>query len=102
MDNLAMYLTRGAGLGYNEPDNVLSSMGFNINDQTDCYNQFVLINVYPNHFNTDINVNKYGIATCYNWLHRCVGPAKDGVWFTEEKDIQHAIIIAKSKILSML
>lgn len=66
MDNLAMYLTRGAGLGYNEPDNVLSSMGFNINDQTDCYNQFVLINVYPNHFNTDINVNKYGIATCYN------------------------------------
>nr|UEX92730.1 hypothetical protein [Ophiocordyceps lanpingensis] len=102
MDNLGAYLTWGAGEGYNGSNDLLSLKGFNINDQTNYYNQFVLRNVYPNHFNSDINTNKHGIATCYNWLHRSVAPAKDGVWFTEEKDIQHAIIIAQSKILSML
>ncbi|YP_009252425.1 hypothetical protein A8G56_gp15 (mitochondrion) [Hirsutella rhossiliensis] len=102
MDNLGMYLTWGACKGYNEPDYVLSSKGFNINNQINYYNQFVLINVNPNHFNSDINVNRHEIATCYNWLHRCVAPDKNGVWLTEEKDIKHGIIIAKSKILSML
>lgn len=102
MDNLGMYLTWGNEFGYNEPDHEINNRGFNISDETNSYNQFILNNVYPNHFNSDINVNRNEPVTCYNWLHSCIPAPQAAVWLTEAKDIQHGIVIAKSKILSMV
>ena len=102
IENLGAYLTWGGDLGYGASDSELNSRGFQLHEQTNEYNQFVLRNVNPNHFNSDISVKRGEPATCYNWLHSNVNTPNDGVWLTEQEDIKHGVIIAKSKILSML
>nr|YP_009449460.1 hypothetical protein [Hirsutella vermicola]AQT19610.1 hypothetical protein [Hirsutella vermicola] len=101
MHNLGMYLVIGSSRGYVESDNFFNNIGFNIYEETNQYDQFIIKHVPRNHFNGDINVNKHEGVTCYNWLHNSLGSHKDGVWL-DEKIAKYGSEIMNSKILRMI
>lgn len=106
MTDLGTYLTWGGDLGCSESEEWARQKGYNLATETNSYDQFLLKKVSSNHFNSKPlapvgGVNNNRLVTTYNWLHKDLGPSRDGIWLGEQ-DVKHGVDIMNSKILRMV